>query len=372
MTSNELHTQPASITPNIPSPILTLSAAYVIWRGKKMLNFASHDYLGISQHPDLKKNAAKALLHYGSGTCFAEATSSYIEYQKNIEDRCNQALGVAESRFLSSRTAALSMLFSAIQGNDGLLLFDNELELLLQKAARVWSGKIATYSGENLEALEDTLSNYSSVRGPKLIFAESLSSSSGTFCDLTSLYALAKKNEALILIDDTNAFGVRGIKGLGLASPNSGIDFLICAMDRGAGATGALLASNFKMNLLLKNSSWESRENALPYSSLGAIDAAFELIPQLEGERKQLEQRCHWLKNQFKQMGIPMSSSSHFFCFSFSEKNEADALWSALAENEILAERTDAATRHIVRLVVNSSHTPEDLMELISFFKSQA
>ncbi len=371
MTSNELYTQQTSSTTNNPSPILTLSAAYVIWRSKKMLNFASHDYLGISQHPDLKKNAAKALLHYGSGTCFAEGISSYIEYQKNIEDRCNQALGVAESRFLSSRTAALSMLFSALQGNDGLLLLDDESEPLLQRAAKVWSGKIVTYSSEHLETLDDALANHLSMRGPKLILVESLSSSRGTFCDLTSLYALAKKNEALALIDDTNAFGVRGIKGLGLASPNNAVDFLICAMDRGAGATGALLASNFKMNLLLKNSSWESRENALPYSSLGAIDAAFELIPQLEGERKQLEQRCHWLKNQFKQMGISMSSSSHFFCFSFTETKEADELWNALAEKEILAERVDAGERHIVRLVVNSSHTPEDLTELISFFKSQ-
>lgn len=371
MTSNGIFAAISFSPLEIPSPILTLSPAHVIWQGKKALNFASHDYLGISQHSDLKKNATKSLLHYGTSPCYAEERRSYVEYEKQLEQKCSQALGVAESHFFSSRWVALSMLLTMLESDSGVLAIDIDCDPLILRVASGWRGKTALFSSEDPSSLSKALRENALANGPKLILVESIGSLSGAACDLNSIYALAKQHGALVLVDDSNSFGVQGIHGLGLCCPNASIDFLLCSLDRGAGSTGALLASNFKMQLLFKTIPFSPREWALPYASLGAIDAAFELIPQLEGERKQLQQRCHWLKTQLKKIGVETSSSSHLFCFRFAKKEEASEMWRNLAEKELLAEQIETGRQHIVRLSINSSHTPEDLGELLRFFEDK-
>jgi 8-amino-7-oxononanoate synthase len=205
------------------------------------------------------------------------------------------------------------------------------------------------------------------------LITESLFSLTGKYCDLNPLFVLAKKHDAWILVDDSNAFGVQGHSGLGLASHKDAVDFLLCSVDRGCGSTGAFLASNLKMNLLRHPLTIDPRESALSYSTWGSIDAALDLIQQMEGERKQLDQRCHWLRMQLAQLKIRAHSSSHFFCFSCQEKKETDALWTSLVQRGILGEQIEACKlgidRHIVRLIINVSHTPEDLSALLSALK---
>ena len=332
-----------------------------------MLHFASHDYLGISQHSDLKKNAIKALLHYGTGLCCGEAKGSFAEYQKQLEDKCCQMLGMSELRFFSSRWTALAILLASLQSDHGICFVDVHCDPLLHQAAKTWPRVIA-YDNEDLEGLRRLLEKESTIGGPKLIITESLLSLNGKFCDLDALLNVAKKHDALVLADDSNAFGVYG-GGLGIGAHKDAIDFLLCSTDRGAGSTGAFLASPLKMNILLKTFRFDPREWALSYSALGAIDAAFDLISSMEGERKQLEQRCHWLRMQFKRLDLSALTSSHFFCFPFSDKKRAEQLWQRLIQKEILAELIDAGEQHIVRLVINSSHTPEDLTTLVAFFE---
>jgi 7-keto-8-aminopelargonate synthetase-like enzyme len=365
MTSNELFSHTSFSNFENDSPILSLSSTHVIWQGKRMLHFASHDYLGISQHPDLKKNAIKALLHYGTGLCCGEAKGSFVEYQKQLEDKCAQMLGMSELRFFSSRWTALSLLLSSLHSDQGVCFVDIHCDPLLHQAAKAWS-MVITYDSEDLEGLHRVLEKRSTFAGPKLIITESLLSLNGKFCDLDALLNVAKKYDSLVLADDSNAFGLYGA-GLGIGAHKDSIDFLLCSTDRGAGAAGAFLASSLKMNILLKMFRFDPREWSLPYSALGAIDTAFDLISSMEGERMQLEQRCHWLRLQLKQLDL--STSSHFFCLPFSDKKKAELLWHQLIQKEILAELIDAGEQHVVRLVINSSHTPEDLSMLVAFFE---
>jgi 8-amino-7-oxononanoate synthase len=354
---------------NNASSILSLSPTYVIWQGNRLLNFASHDYLGISQHPEMKKNAIKALLHYGTAPCCGEAKQGYVEYQKHIEDKCCQMLGMSELRFFSTRWTALTLLLSQLRSEHAVCFIDVHCDPLLHHAARAWA-KVIFYDSRDEESLSLALEQ--NPGNPPLILTETLFGLQGNNCAFDSLLSIAKKHRAIVIADDSNVFGIHGNKGFG--SVPSSIDFLICAMDRAVGSTGAFLAAPLKMELLFKDSPIDPREWSLPYSALGAIDAAFDLIPTMEGERKQLEQRCHWLRMQFKQLDFAVSSTSHFFCFAFAEKQNAESLWQGLLQKEILAELIDAThygiQRHIVRLSINANHTPEDLRILIATFET--
>jgi 8-amino-7-oxononanoate synthase len=336
-----------------------------------MLNFSSHDYLGLSQHAELKKNAIKALLHYGTGLCFGEAKESYVEYQRQIEEKCIQLLNMPELRFFSSKWVALAILLSSLQSESSVCFVDTHSDPLLHLAAKTWQ-RVVVYDSEDLDGLCKLLEKESVKGGLKLILAESLLSLNGKFCDVDSLNLLVKRYQGLLLVDDSNAFGVHGNGGS--CVQNDSIDFLLCSLDRGGGIAGAFLASHLNLNLVFKTFSIDPREWSISYASLGAIDLSFDLLASMEGERKQLQQRCHWLRMQFKQLKLDVSSTSHFFCFAFSEKKQAESLWHALLQKEILAELIDASccvkNRYMVRLIINSSHTPEDLTALISFFET--
>lgn len=345
---------------------LSLNSTHVDWQGKKLLSFASHDYLGISQHPDLKKNAMKVLLQYGTGTCHKEIPNSYIEYERQLAERCSERLEIPALSFFSSRWTALEMALASLQSANGTCFIDIHCDPLLHLIAKKHFC-VVTY--DTKDQLQQLIEMQTHPCGPQLLLTESLLSANGRYCDLALLLPLAKKYHLLMLVDHSNSFGVESNGDLNVHKDR--IDFFICALDRGAAAAGAFVATHLTMDFLLHAFPIHAREWAPSFSTLGAIDASLELIALMDGERKQLHQRCHWLRTQLKSLEIPMISHSHFFCFSFADKSSAECLWQQLLQQGILAEFMESMRGYLIRIVINAQHTLEDLDALLSFFVKQ-
>ena len=128
-----------------------------------------------------------------------------------------------------------------------------------------------------------------------MISCESIISGNGTLTDLNYITSLSQAYNALLVVDDSLAFGVKCDRRLGLAAKRGDIDLTLCSLANSASADAAFLGcSSWIKNLIKKNVFY--RESSVTYVSLSAIEMALDLIPSLEGERYQLEQRCHWIK----------------------------------------------------------------------------
>lgn len=348
--------------------LLPLSPTHVIWQGRKMLDFSSQDFLGLSNHPDLKKHTIKYLLHYGNGICHSEIPGSFIECQKALETKVAKLINMPYLYFFSNRYLALWHLLSSLS-SDVLLLLADDLDPGLSKILYHFSLKILTYNQESLDTLESVLKKEGqSICSVKMIFCESISSSNGTKIDLNYMKSLSQTYNALLVVDDSLAFGVKGDRGFGLAAKRGDIDLILCSLSNSASADAAFLGcSSWMKNLIKKNAFY--RESSLTYASLGTIEMAFDLIPALEGERYQLEQRCHWVKKQLQNYAI--CSSTHVICLHFSQEEELYYFWESLLQRGILTQWFISNQRrpYTLRLFVNIHHTPDDLRMLVEEIK---
>lgn len=349
-------------------PLLPLSPTHVIWQGKKILDFSSQDFLGLSNHPDLKKNTIKYLLHYGSGICHAEIPGSFIECQKALEVKMAALMNMPYLYLFSNRYLALCHVLSSLS-SDVLLLIAGDLDPGLRRILYNFPLKILTYNQNSLDTLEVILrQEKQSISSVKMIFCESVSSGSGSFTDLHYISCLSQTYNALLVVDDSLAFGVKGDKGLGLAAKQGDIDVILCSLSNSASTEGAFLACSSWMKNLIKKNDFH-REFSITYPSLGSAEMALELITSLEGERYQLEQRCHWLKNQLQDYGS--FSSTHVICLHFSQQEEMMFFWENLLQKGILAQRLtcNQEPSYILRFFVNIHHTPDDLRRLVEEIK---
>ncbi len=343
-----------SMAPLESSSSLPLTPAALLWQDKKLLNFSSPDYLGLSQHPDMRKHAMKYLLQYGTSLCHPEISSGFLECQQEIEHKCAEALGMSLVHFFSSRTTALSFLLEHFP-KDWTIFLSYSSEKWLQKTISSWGGRIIYF--HELTELDALLPLYAQ----KFIFTSSICGITGKLSDLSAFTSIAKKHECFLLVDDTYAFGIKGKHGFGLAQGKQ-IDFLLCGLDHGAGASGALIAYSSSTASCFLHKKTQDRDLMITFSTLGAIEAAFELIPQFEGERMQLEQRSHWLRMQLPHVDW---EASHLIAIQCEDEQDAKQRCHKLLQQDILCDIRRTSSHAYLQVVINTFHSPEELTLLL-------
>lgn len=339
-------------------PSLPLTPASLLYKEKKLLNFCSRDYLGLSQHAETRKAAIKYVLHYGTGICDPEIKNGFLECCARIEEKCAEAVGFASAHLFASRDLAIDAILQHFSPHEYAVCIDAGCQATLIAAVRKWGGTSYVYPHRDLAALQTLLSTQERY----LVISESLFGSTGHITDITTLAEITQKFDAFLLVDDSHSFGIKGKQGFGLAQGHAGIDFIVCALDGASGASGVFAACNEAY--FFKNRP-KSREEALPFSSLGAIEAGLELIPTFEGERMQLEQRSHWLREQLKKSQTALiPSNSHLLAIGCDTPADAHDRFHALLEEGILTEISTIGDASYLVFHINSYHTPEELSTL--------
>ncbi|MBS0615681.1 MAG: pyridoxal phosphate-dependent aminotransferase family protein [Verrucomicrobia bacterium] len=87
--------------------IVPLDGPYVQYRGKKVLDFASHDFLGLAHHPEVKKSAIRYTLKFGTGL---PSSPLFLESQAQLEEKLAHLLGIPHASFYPSAEVARSII----------------------------------------------------------------------------------------------------------------------------------------------------------------------------------------------------------------------------------------------------------------------
>lgn len=267
--------------------IIPIDGPYIQYCGKKMLDFSSYDFLGLAQHPEVKKSAIKYTLRYGVGI---PSPSFVFTPQQQLEEKLAHYLGMETATFFPCTEGAKA-------------------------------------------ALAELKANVVSSLSPK-----------------------PSKSKGLLCIDDTDTFGILGPRGLGLAAGQKDADFILGSFTKGCGSFGAYIATS---HLLKKNF---SEISPLPPSVLGALDAAFNFIPEMDGERQTLVQHTAWLKNQLEEKGWKVSCSElPIVTLSFQTETETEKFVRFFEDEGIFV---GGVHQKQISFILTSLHTPDDLDQL--------
>ena len=262
--------------------------------GRKVLMFASNNYLGLGNHPALVKAAHDALDHYGYGLSSVRFICGTQELHRQLEKRLAKFLGVDDAILYSTCFMANLGFFASIT-NESLghekfvdAIYSDALNhasiidaLRLVKKENV---EKKVYPHNDLAALEAMLkADADKVFRYKMIVTDGVFSMEGDTAHLAELVKLAEQYGALLFVDDAHGVGVLGKTGAGtpeLHGVHGKIDVLSGTLGKAlGGAVGGYLAGKQEMiDLMRQKSRTYMFSNSLPPSVVMASLAALDLL----------------------------------------------------------------------------------------------
>lgn len=338
--------------------VTPINGAFILHEDQKLLTFSSCDHLALTDNPCVKKNAIKYVLQ--QGICpFSQAADFYLTCQQDLEKKLAELLRRESAFFFSSRSEANQVTLSALGLAKSTIFIDEKCHPSLQKGAESSRARIVRYT--HVEQLEQLLDHTAT----SIIVTESIFSQDGAIADLPRIAEIADHFQALLFVDDSHAFGISGVDGMGLCAHLPEVDIISGSFGKACGAYGGYIACKETIRDYLINTAIASTLFSPPI--IGAIEAALDLIPQMEGERKQLEQRSHWLKRTLREMSFELPKfNTPLVSMDMKSEDECERLKTYLMQEQILVNSRNGS----IKLALNVCHMPDHLTRLTDAIKS--
>lgn len=220
--------------------------------GKRYLNFSSNDYLGLADHPSLKKAVREAIERYGCGATASRLMSGDLDIHHELE----QSLAVLTNQesalvFPSGYQTNVGVL-QALAGRGDTIFSDALNHASIIDGARLSRAAIQVYRHCDMGHLAELL-KAAPKSGRKIVVTDAVFSMDGDLAPLEAIAKLAKKHQAVLVVDEAHAVGIWG-EGGGLCL-EYGIepDLITGTLGKALGAGGAFAAGSGEYRDLLVN-----------------------------------------------------------------------------------------------------------------------
>lgn len=185
--------------------------ARVVVDGRGLVAFASNDYLGLANHPDVVAAAREGALRWGVGAGASHLVSGHFAPHAMLEAELaafvRPCAGARALTFSSGYLANLAIL-TALAGRDDAIFADRLNHACLNDGALLSRAEFVRYPHADVAALAKRLA--ASMARRKLIATDAVFSMDGDVAPLPDLAALAGEHDAWLVIDDAHGFGVLG------------------------------------------------------------------------------------------------------------------------------------------------------------------
>ncbi|MBI5173876.1 MAG: pyridoxal phosphate-dependent aminotransferase family protein [Candidatus Obscuribacter sp.] len=354
-----------------------LDAPYVICQGQSLINFASNDYLGLSNHPLVKEEASRFLSLYGAGSPSSRLVTGNIDCYDQIERKLAIATGFEAALLFPTGYQLNASVLPSILTPGHTVFADAAVHRSILEGLKLARCHFRRFNHlDNNHDLKEKLQQFFSkdrTNPAKRLWlaAESVYSVDGSIHDIEDLTTLARQYDAKLFLDDGHALGVFGHRGLGLAAGRKDLDIAMGCFSKGAGTMGGyLLTSRLMKEYLINNCPGFIYSTALAPPVLGAISAALSLIPEMDEERANLIAMSNYLRQNLKELGFQIGPSrSNIISIFFEGETMAVNLSQHLEANGILlvALRPPTTEKGVsaLRISLTCKHKEEHIERLL-------
>lgn len=228
---------------------------YVYINGKSYLSFCSNDYLGLANHPKIKQAAIDSIHQYGWGAGASRLVSGTMTLHQELEKKIAEFKGTeAALLFPTGYMANLGALCAFVSKGD-IVVGDKLNHASIIDGCRLSGATFRIYPHKDVSQLESLLQRSSGYRR-KLVVTDSVFSMDGDTAPLTEIAGIAKKYDAILMVDDAHATGVFGKQGKGLIehySLEGKIDIVMGSFSKAIGSVGGFIAGSKPLIDFLKN-----------------------------------------------------------------------------------------------------------------------
>ena len=338
--------------------------------GKKLIDFSSNDYMGLSMRPELIRGAVEWTERFGTSCGASRLISGTSGACLELEEKIAAWKGFEGALILSSGYAANVGIVSALAGRGSAVFADKLNHASINTGCLLSQAEFRRYRHSDTGHLEKLLAM--SQIPEKLVASDTVFSMDGDLAPLSELFRLSREHGAMLFLDDAHGTGVTGVRGKGLASPEN-CDVALATFSKAMGAFGGcILCSRELREYFINVCSPFIFSTGMPPSTLGAISAAVDLIqtPEMEEARSHLHALSGIARDAIRSLGFDCGSSETMILpVIIGDATKTLEFSRRLYEKGILALAVrpptvpDGTSR--IRVSLNADHTREDVQRLI-------
>ena len=279
-------------------------AAVCTFDGKKVINLASNNYLGLTTHPKLRETALAATKKYGVGSGAVRTIAGTMKIHMELEEKIARFKNVEACVVFQSGFTANAGTVSGILGKDDFIISDELNHASIIDGARLSRAKILVFRHKDVAHAEEQLASVKDQPGHKLIITDGVFSMDGDIGPLPGLCDIAEKYGAIMMVDDAHSSGVLGRQGRGTIDhfdQHGRVDVQVGTLSKAIGALGGYVCGSRDLIDFLYHSARPFLfSTSHPPSVAATCIAAFDV---LENEPQWMEQLWANTKYWKKELG---------------------------------------------------------------------
>jgi glycine C-acetyltransferase len=273
--------------------------------GKRVINLASNNYLGLTTHPKLREAALEATRKYGVGSGAVRTIAGTMKVHMELEEKIARFKNVEACVVFQSGFAANAGTVSAILGKEDFIISDELNHASIIDGCRLSRAKILVFRHKDVAHAEEQLASVKDQAGRKLLITDGVFSMDGDIGPLPGLCDAAEKYGAIMMVDDAHASGVLGRNGRGTIDHfgvHGRVDIQVGTLSKAIGALGGYVCGTRDfIDFLYHRARPFLFSTSHPPSVAATCIAAFDVLEQ---EPQLMEQL--WANTRFwkKELGL--------------------------------------------------------------------
>ena len=356
------------------------------FNGKEVITWSVNDYLGLSNHPEVREIDAQAARDYGSAYPMgARMMSGHTEIHEKLEEELAEFVNKESAYVLNfGYQGILSTVETLVSKND-VIVYDIDSHACIVDGVRLHVGKRFTFQHNDIESLEKNLKRAEKIiektGGGILVISEGVFGMRGEQGKLKEIVDLKKKYDFRLLVDDAHGFGTLGATGAG-AGEEQGvqdeIDVYFATFAKSMASTGAFIAGSHDVIKFLKyNMRSQMFAKSLQMQLVVGARKRLHLLKTKPELRKKLWSNVNLLQNGLKDRGFDIGTTKSCVTpvFLKGDVPEAMVLVKDLREKfnifcSIVVYPVIPKGLILLRLIPTTTHTKDDIKETLNAFES--
>ena len=346
--------------------------------GQEVLNFCANNYLGLSNHPELVQAAAEALQTHGYGMSSVRFICGTTDLHKTLEQKIAGFFGTEDTILYAACFDANGGIFEPLFSEQDAIISDSLNHASIIDGVRLSKAKRYRYNNADMEDLEKQLIQAQDARF-RIIVTDGVFSMDGNVAPMDQINTLAKKYDALIMVDECHSAGVVGETGRGvteLFNIRGEVDIITGTLGKAfGGALGGFTTGRKEVIELLRQRSRPYLfSNSLPPAVVNAGIRMFDMMARTSELQETLHRNTAWFMKEMLAAGFDIKPSKSAIC--------AVMLYDAVVSQEFAARLLEEGIYVIgfyypvvpqgqarIRVQLSAAHRPEHLEIAVNAFK---
>ncbi len=361
------------VFPKLEGPL----ANRMMFHGKEVINWSINDYLGLANHPEVRKVDAEAAAEFGAAYPMgARMMSGHTSVHEQLEQELAAFVHKESAYLLNFGYQGMVSIIDALVSKNDIIVYDVDSHACIIDGVRLHMGKRFTYKHNDVESLEKNLERATNMAettgGGILVITEGVFGMRGQQGKLKEIVALKEKYNFRLLVDDAHGFGTLGKTGAGAGEEQEcqdGIDVYFSTFAKSMASIGAFVAADKDVIDFLKyNLRSQMFAKSLPMILVKGALKRLDLLRTTPQLKDKLWENVNALQNGLKERGFNIGDTNTCVTPVYLEGSipEAMVMVNDLRENysiflSIVVYPVIPKGIILLRMIPTATHTLEDI-----------